>query len=115
MYEYKAILKKLIDGDTMDLIIDLGFKMTTEQRVRLKGIDTPETWRQKKDSNEYKKGIVSKNYVEKRLQDNNGILRVKTDKEPGVYGRYIADVLLEDSDISLNEELLRNGLAKPWK
>ena len=115
MYEYKATLKRLIDGDTMDLVIDIGFKMTTEQRIRLKGINTPETWRQKKDSEEYKKGMEAKNYVEKRLQENSGAFRVRTDKKHGVYGRYIADILLDDSDISLNEELLKNGLAKPWK
>ena len=57
MYEYKAMLTKLVDGDTMDLTIDVGFKMTTAQRVRLKGINTPETWRRKKTSDEYKKGM----------------------------------------------------------
>lgn len=115
MYEYKARLKKIIDGDTIDLVIDLGFKMTTEQRIRLKGIDTPETWRQKKDSEEYKNGMESKNYVEKRLNENGNIFRIRTDKEPGMYGRYIADILLEDSGLSLNDELLQHGLAKPWK
>jgi len=115
MYEYSATLKRLIDGDTMDLIIDLGFKMTTEQRIRLKGIDTPEIWRQKKNSEEYKNGMKAKTYVENRLKENRNIIKIRTEKEPGVYGRYIAEVMLSDSDISLNEELLRKGLAKPWK
>ena len=56
MYEYKAKFKRAVDGDTLDLIIDMRFKITTEQRVSLKGIDTPETWR-KKDSEEYKTGM----------------------------------------------------------
>ena len=57
MYQYRAKLKRVVDGDTIDAIIDLGFKMTTEQRIRLKGINTPEIWRQKKDSQEYKRGM----------------------------------------------------------
>ena len=115
MYEYKAKLKRVVDGDTMDLIIDMGFKITTEQRVRLKGIDTPETWRRKKDSEEYKQGMISKEYVIKRLEENNNVMIARTDKYPGMYGRYIVDIILADSDISLNDELLQKGLAKVWK
>jgi len=115
MYVYNAKLKRVVDGDTMDLIIDMGFKITTEQRIRLKGIDTPETWRRKKDSDEYKRGMISKEYVVKRLEENDNEMVVRTEKHPGVYGRYIADIILADSDISLNDELLQKGLAKVWK
>ncbi len=114
MYKYKATLNRVVDGDTLDLKIDMGFKITTEQRVRLKGIDTPETWKRKKDSEEYKKGMISKEYVEKRLEENSNEMVVRTDKHPGMYGRYIVDIILADSDISLNEELLQKGLAKVW-
>jgi Kyanoviridae endonuclease len=44
MYEYKATLDRVVDGDTLDLIIDMGFKMTTNQRIRLANINTPETY-----------------------------------------------------------------------
>lgn len=50
MYEYKAKLGRVVDRDTLDLIIDVGFKITTNQRIRLAHIDTPETYRVKKTS-----------------------------------------------------------------
>jgi len=115
MYEYKAKLKRVVDGDTMDLIIDMGFKITTEQRIRLKGINTPETWHRAKDSDEYKAGMKSKEYVVRRLNENNNEFRIRTNKNPGVYGRFIADIILADSDLTLNDELLQKGLAEVWK
>lgn len=115
MYEYKAILTNLVDGDTMDLTIDVGFKMTTAQRVRLKGINTPETWRRKKTSDEYKKGMAAKNFVAKRFKENKNMAVVKSDAETGVYGRYIVEVFFADSKISLNEELIQKGHAILWK
>lgn len=115
MYEYYAKLIRVVDGDTVDFSIDLGFKMTTQQRIRLKGIDTPETWRRKKDSEEYKHGMEATNFVIKRLKENNNECILRTDKDTGVYGRYIADILLSDSDISLNDELIQKGYAKVYK
>lgn len=115
MYEYKAILKKLVDGDTMDLIIDVGFKMTTTQRVRLKGVNTPETWRRKKTSDEYKKGMAAKKFVANRFKENKNTATIKSDAETGVYGRYIVEVLFEDSKTSLNDELIQKRHATPWK
>jgi micrococcal nuclease len=112
MYKYKSILKRVVDGDTMDLIIDLGFKMTTEQRVRLRGVDTPEIWRQKETSDEFKKGMAAKNYVIERFETNSNEATIISDKETGVYGRYIVEIIFKDSKISLNEELVKKGLAK---
>ena len=112
MYEYIAEVDRVVDGDTLDLIINLGFKMTTNQRIRLAHVDTPETWRVKRESEEYKKGMEAKQFVEKRLADNNNQIRLRTYKHTGRYGRYIGEILLEDSDISLNEELVQKGLAE---
>ena len=63
MYHYKAKVENIVDGDTMDVVIDLGFKVTTFQRIRLAKIDTPETYSVKKNSEEYKKGMAAKEYV----------------------------------------------------
>ncbi len=112
MYEYKAKLDRVVDGDTLDVIIDLGFKITTYQRIRLAYIDTPEISRVKHTSEEYKKGIAAMNYVKKRLEDNQNEMRLNTYKRTGKYGRYIGIVWLEDSDISLNDELVQKGHAK---
>lgn len=114
MYRYHAILKRVVDGDTIDTIIDLGFRMTTTQRIRLKGINTPEIWRQKKDSEEYKKGMEAKNFVIERFQQNNNAFTIVTDKEAGVYGRFIGTIIFDDSEESLNDELLRKGYAERY-
>ena len=114
MYEYKASLREVVDGDTLDVLIDVGFKMSTEQRIRLKGINTPEIWRRKKDSEEYQKGMLAKEYVIRRLGENQNEFIIRTDKDPGVYGRYIGQILLADSSKSLNEELLEAGHAVPY-
>lgn len=112
MYQYKAKIDRVVDGDTIDLIIDLGFKITTHQRIRLAEINTPETYNVKRDSEEYKKGMVSKNYVEKRLAENNNEVIIETDKLTGKYGRYIGTIRLSDSEVSLNRELVDEGLAE---
>jgi micrococcal nuclease len=111
MYEYKATLDRIIDGDTIDLIIDMGFKITTNQRIRLANINTPETYGQKHDSAEYKAGMKAKNYVIKRFADNENIVKIETTKLTGKYGRYIGVIWFGDSDISLNDELVEKGYA----
>jgi len=58
MYQYKAKAERVVDGDTIDVTIDLGFKITTHQRIRLAGIDTPEVYSVKKDSDEHRRGIA---------------------------------------------------------
>ena len=111
MYQYKAKVDRVVDGDTMDLIIDLGFKITTNQRIRLAGIDTPETYNVKRESEEYKKGKAAKDFVVKRLADNNNEVVIETDKLTGKFGRYIGTIHLADSEVSLNEELVDKGFA----
>ena len=112
MYKYKAKIERVVDGDTVDVIIDLGFKITTNQRIRLKGINTPETYNVKKTSEEYKKGLEAKNYVIKRVEENKNEAIIETNKDTGKYGRYIGTIWFTDSEISLNEELVTNGFAK---
>lgn len=112
MYKYKAKIERVVDGDTLDIIVDLGFKITTNQRLRLKGINTPETYNVKKDSDEYQKGILAKDFVIQRLAENNNEAIIETGKDTGKYGRYIAEIWLADSEISLNAELVEKGLAE---
>ena len=112
MYEYKGNLDRVVDGDTVDIIIDLGFKMTTNQRIRLYGIDTPEIFSAKKGSDEYNKGMAAKQVVEDRLAANDGEFTIRTHKYTGKYGRYLGEIYLKDSQISLNDELVQNGHAE---
>ncbi len=111
MYKYKAKVERVIDGDTLEVTIDLGFKITTVQKLRLAGINTPETYNVKKDSEEYQKGMLAKNYVEKRIAENNNLILIETEKVPEKYGRYVTKVWLEDVEKTLNDELVEKGLA----
>lgn len=112
MYKYKATVERVVDGDTIDIIIDLGFKITTNQRIRLAKINTPETYNVKKDSEEYQKGMASKEYVVKRIEANKNEVIIETSKLVGKYGRYIGTIYLSDSNATLNDELVEKGLAK---
>ena len=76
MYEYKIKeVVKVVDGDTVDLNIDLGFNLTKKERVRLAGIDTPES--RTRDLKEKELGIEAKEFLERRLSDGEN-LKVKT-------------------------------------
>lgn len=111
MYKYKAVVVHVVDGDTMDVIVDMGFKITTNQRIRLSKINTPETYRRKKDSDEYKRGKAATDFVLERLAANNNEFILETEKNPGVYGRYLGTIWLADNETSLNDELLETGHA----
>ncbi|MCG6185936.1 thermonuclease family protein [Maribellus maritimus] len=112
MYQYKATVKRIVDGDTLDVVIDLGFKITTNQRIRLANINTPETYNVKKDSDEYSRGMESKIFVEQRIAANDFEVIIETDKDVGKYGRYIGTIRLADNEITLNDELVKMGLAE---
>ena len=115
MYEYKAKLDRTVDGDTIDMVIDVGFQMTTHQRIRLAYINAPETYRRSRDSEEYKKGMESKRFIEKRMKENNKEFSIKTGKDKGVYGRYLGEIFFADSKVSLNNDMLKKGYAKKSK
>lgn len=115
MYEYKANLDRVVDGDTLDVDVDMGFKITTNQRIRLGGLNTPEIFHVDTTSADYKKGLKAKKYVERRLRKNKNQMRLVTYKWAGMHGRYTGIIWLGDSKISLNEELIKNGLAEKVK
>ena len=113
-YQYRAKLGRVVDGDTMDVVIDLGFYVELRERVRLAELNTPEIYRVPKDSEEYKKGMEAKEYVEKRLKENGNELIIET-KKRGKWRRWLATIYLNDSSKTLNEELVENGMAEPVK
>lgn len=107
MYEYQATLVKVIDGDTVDLSVDLGFYTTLQCRLRLVGVDTPE--RGKPGYQE------AKEFVHATLYATH--LKIRTIKHPSKsldkYGRFLADIILPDG-ASLSVLLIQNNLARPY-
>ena len=106
MYEYSATLIKIVDGDTVDVLIDLGFNTTKKERVRLLGIDTPES--ATKDLAEKKLGIEAKEYITQWFTKNTPF-RLQTTKDDK-YGR-ILGVFTGLDGKTLNDILVQNGYA----
>jgi len=106
MYEYaiKEVVK-VVDGDTIDVLIDLGFNLTKKERIRLAGIDTPES--RTRNLEEKKMGLEAKEYLQNKL-DNCKNLRVKTEKD-GKYGRMLG--WLHGNDEDINRIMVTEGYA----
>jgi len=113
-YLYKATLKRVVDGDTMDLVVDAGFYISVHERFRLKDVNTPEVFGVNKESPEYQKGLEAKEFVARRFRENEDRCIVES-YHTGVYGRWIGVIWFGDSDRSLNDELLEVGLAEPYE
>ena len=113
MYEYKAKLLRVIDGDTIDCVIDLGFDVRLKERVRLKGIDTPEV--RTRDLEEKAKGLAAKERVQKAFQYSNDFTIITELDKKGKYGRILGTIMLPDRKISLNQMLLDEGHAEVYK
>ena len=105
--QFQARVKRVVDGDTLDLDIDLGFRITLRERVRLMGIDTPET--RTRDPVEKANGLKSKEFVIGFIADGSVIIKVHGF---GKFGRPLVD--LYKDDICLNERLVQMGLAVPY-
>ncbi len=104
----------MIDGDTIDATIQLGFGVQITERLRLAGIQAPEIFGTPADSPQYARGIQAKEFVEKRLRQNERRFRVHTTKR-GKWRRWLADIHLDDSDHTLNRELVANKLAVDYE
>ena len=111
MYQYKIKkINRIIDGDTVDLDIDLGFSITLKQRVRLKDIDAPET--RTKDLEEKTAGLAAKEWLEKELS-REGEWIIETTKEDK-YGRILGTLYLVGDPVTVNERMLNEGIAEPY-
>ena len=108
MYKYKAKLKRVVDGDTCDAYIDLGFDVSIMKRIRFMGVDTWES--RTKDLKEKKKGLAAKEYTKDMLEKNEGEFIIKS-HGVGKYGRVLGEIFIEGEDKSLNELLKDEGHA----
>ena len=105
---------KVVDGDTIDVVIDLGFDIYKHERVRIAGIDTPE--KRTRDLEEKKLGIDATNWMKGTLEDTiNGEheLTIRTELKGGVgkYGRLLGWLYVGDEEKSLNEQMIDEGYA----
>ena len=108
-YEYRCSVVKVIDGDTVDVDIDLGFGIwIKKERIRLRGIDTPES--RTRDLEEKKYGLLAKLFLEKLISDNEIILKTYKDAE-GKFGRILGDLYQKNDSISINQHLVNNHHA----
>ena len=109
MYTYKAKCTRVVDGDTIDANIDLGFDITIHKRIRLAGIDSPES--RTRDLEEKKKGLASKDRLFELIEKGDLIVE---SKEVGKYGRVLGTLHIhqEDSEpININDTLVKEGYA----
>jgi micrococcal nuclease len=111
MFEYYVKkVSKIVDGDTIDVDIDLGFDISFSSRVRLAGIDTPES--RTKDRMEKTLGLESKEYLKKAIDEAKTVV-IKTEKMDSSekYGRILGWVFLDGSDVSINQKMIDDGYA----
>jgi len=109
LYYYNATVDRVVDGDTIDVTIDLGFNVWIKERLRLYGLNTPET--RTKDLEEKERGLKAKKYVENQVNSNSGQIQVLS-LGRGKYGRVLAEIWVGKNNI--NELLISNGHAEVY-
>ena len=105
-------MTKIVDGDTLDALIDLGFGVHIKRRIRLKGIDSPES--RTKDLKEKKLGLAAKRRLEELLGPSEGDF-VLLSHGVGKYGRCLGEIFIQEGEESVNQQLINEGHAKEYK
>ena len=111
LYHYSAEVTRVVDGDTVDAFVDLGFDMHSKQRVRLYGINTPEV--RTRDKVEKKAGLAAMARLQEMLREtrNKCVIKTRLDRK-GKYGRVLGVLYVNDCD--LNAKLIKEGHAKRY-
>ena len=113
-YIYRAKLDRVVDGDTVDALIDVGFDIWFKKRIRFKGVDTWES--RTRNLEEKKKGLSAKARTKELLEkvsSKSGYFRIKS-YGTGKYGRVLADLFIQDKEgntININKQLIKEGHA----
>jgi|TARA_B100001996_G_scaffold176087_1_gene134430 micrococcal nuclease len=117
-YNFRVVkINRVVDGDTIDVTLDLGFSLTKKERVRIAGVDTPE--KRTRNLEEKALGIDATNYLKDKLTDTlkgDDELVIRTELVGGVgkYGRLLGWLYIGDSDTSINEQMITEGYAWPY-
>ena len=103
-------IHKIVDGDTIDADIDLGFDISLTKRIRLAGVDTPES--RTADANEKKYGLEAKEWLKHRLESAKTIV-IRTEKSDSSekYGRILGTLFIDGETVSINDQLIKGGYA----
>lgn len=110
-YNFRVVeVVKIIDGDTADFILDLGFDLYKKERIRLGGINAPET--RTRDLQEKEEGLKSKEWLSSKLTTTEPI-KIRTEKEDK-YGRILGWIFIGDDDISINNHMIEEGYAEQY-
>tara|TARA_R100000541_G_scaffold11876_2_gene20146 strand:- start:532 stop:933 length:402 start_codon:yes stop_codon:yes gene_type:complete len=111
MYEYRCKVTRVVDGDTVDVDIDLGFGVWLhKERVRIYGIDTPES--RTRDLEEKKYGLAAKEFVKQFVKGNNIILRTEKYDAKGKFGRILGDIIVDK--VSMSDTMIKEHHAVPY-
>ena len=107
-------INRVLDGDTIDVTIDLGFDLFKKERVRVAGVDTPE--KRTRDLEEKALGIDATNWLKEKLEgavagDDDLVIRTELVGGVGKYGRLLGWLYIGDGDVSLNEAMITEGYA----
>jgi len=114
-YNFRVIeINRVLDGDTIDVTIDLGFDLYKKERVRVAGVDTPE--KRTRNLEEKELGIDATNWLKAKLDgaiigDDDLIIRTELVGGMGKYGRLLGWLYIGDGDVSLNEQMIAEGYA----
>ena len=117
-YNFRVVeINRVLDGDTIDVTIDLGFDLYKKERVRVAGVDTPE--KRTRDSEEKALGYDATHWIEEKLQgaiagDDDLIIRTELVGGVGKYGRLLGWLYIGDAEVSLNEMMITEGYAFPY-
>ena len=114
-YNFRVIeINRVLDGDTIDVTIDLGFDLYKKERVRVAGVDTPE--KRTRDLEEKELGKDATNWLKEKLEgavagDDDLVIRTELVGGVGKYGRLLGWLYIGDGDVSLNEQMITEGYA----
>ncbi len=114
MYEYSCKINKVLDGDTVDINLDLGFNVIlVNQRVRMVGVDTPES--RTSNAEEKPRGLLSKKKLTEKLSSSNCKIKTfKPDNNDDKFGRILGEFILEDGT-NVNKWLIENNYAVAYQ
>ena len=112
LFHYKATVDRVVDGDTIDVTLELGFDISYRGRVRFQGINAPES--RTRDAVEKQAGLAAKRYVEDWISGHDGKVIIQTSLDDrGKFGRILGRILNDEGDC-LNDELVSLGHATPY-